>query len=179
MPRMDPACCVSFRSMPCGDDIEGLPKRFQMCHLDLTIRNQRAHDLRPRCSRVAGHGYLGRLRRLSGACHEPRHDSDRSSCSCRCRIDSNTLVWVGEPRARSSNQCPCPTSISLQLGSVHGEFYDDCSVLDFHIGLHIHDVLAWLAHHLRLRLWVRVRSMCHHGHLAGMADLWCVAWVSI
>ena len=65
----------------------------------------------------------------------------------------------------------CPRRITFYL--------DVCSMLDFHVGLHVHDVLTGLAHHLRLRLRMRVRSMCHHGHIARMADLRCIALMSI
>ena len=73
-------------------------------------------------------------------------------------------------------------STSLLLGSAHGEFHLDVySVLNLHVRLHVHEVLTRLAHHLRLslRLRMRVRSMCHHRHLARMTGLWCVAWVSV
>jgi hypothetical protein len=58
---------------------------------------------------------------------------------------------------------------------------DVYSVLDLHVRLHVHEVLTGLAHHLRLSLGLRmrVRGMCHHGHLARMTGLWCVAWVSV
>ena len=57
--------------------------------------------------------------------------------------------------------------------------FNDRSMLDFHVGLHVHDVLARLAHHLRLRLRMRVRSMCHHRHLARMTDLRYVSLVGV
>jgi hypothetical protein len=52
-------------------------------------------------------------------------------------------------------------------------------MLSFHVGLHVHDVLTRLAHHLRLRLRMRVGSMCHHWHLTRMADLRYVALLSV
>lgn len=57
--------------------------------------------------------------------------------------------------------------------------FDVCSMLNLHVGLHVHDVLTRLTHHLRLRLWMRVRSMRHHWHLARMADLRYVALLSV
>lgn len=47
-------------------------------------------------------------------------------------------------------------------------------MLHLHVRLHmIHDVLPLLIHHLRLRM----RSVCHHGHLAAMSDLRSVVLV--
>ena len=136
------------------------------------------------------HGYRGRLLKPLGdglrpqsdrsfLC-EPRHCTDLPSRSSRCPL--STLVWIGEPRAWWSKQHVRPTSISLLLGSARGELLLDVySVLDLHVRLHVHEVLTRLAHHLRLSLGLgmRVRGMCHHGHLARMTGLWCVAWVSV
>lgn len=65
----------------------------------------------------------------------------------------------------------CPRRITF--------YFDGCSMLHLHIRLHIHHVLSRLAHHLRLRLGVRVRSVRHHRHLSRMTDLRCVALVSV
>jgi hypothetical protein len=57
--------------------------------------------------------------------------------------------------------------------------FDVCSMLNLHVGLHVHHVLPRLSHHLRLRLRVRVRRVSHHRHLARVTDLRCVALMSI
>lgn len=57
--------------------------------------------------------------------------------------------------------------------------FDVRSVLNLHVGLHVHDVLAGFAHHLLLGLRVRVRSMCHHGHLTRVADLRYIALMRV
>lgn len=47
-------------------------------------------------------------------------------------------------------------------------------MLDLHVGLIrlVHDVLALVIDHLRLAV-----LGVHHGHLAGVADLWGIAWL--
>lgn len=121
-------------------------------------------------------------------CLEPRHYSDwsltRSDAVIQLGCDSSrskTLVWVGEPRAE--HETVSTSDFGIPAIGIHPRrityCFDVCSVLNFHVWLHVHDVLTRLAHHLLLRLRMRVGSVCHHGQLAGVAHLWSVALVGV